>query len=84
MVAAIHNAHKGYIISVNVFPDSKRFISVDKAVKVWNVGTPNNGPVYTFDTGHNNVIWDVSCSTDMLNCVSCSDDGFVRVYSCEE
>jgi len=86
MVAAIHNAHKGYILSVDVLPDSKRFVtsSVDKTVKVWNVGTPNNGPVHTFDTGHENMIWDVSCSTDGRRCVSCSDDGFVQVYSCEE
>jgi|AntRauTorckE5430_2_1112549.scaffolds.fasta_scaffold10712_1 WD40 repeat protein len=86
MVAAIHNAHRGYILSVDVLPDSERFVtsSVDKTVKVWNVGTPNNGPVHSFDTGHENMIWDVSCSADGRRCVSCSDDGFVQVYSCEE
>jgi len=88
MVAAIHNAHKGYILSVAVLPDSKRFVtsSADKTVKVWNVGTPNSGPVHTFDTGHEGMIWDISSSHDGhgRRCVSCSDDGFVQVYSCEE
>ena len=86
MVAAIHNAHRGYILSVAVLPDSKRFVtsSADKTVKVWNVGTPNSGSMHTFDTGHEGMIWDVSSSHDGRRCVSCSDDGFVQVYSCEE
>jgi len=86
MVAAIHNAHRGYILSVAVLPDSKRFVtsSADKTVKVWNVGTPNAGPMHTFDTGHDNMVWDVSCSLDGRRCVSCSDDGCIQVYSCVE
>lgn len=86
MVAAIHNAHKGYILSVAVLPDAKRFVtsSADRTVKVWNVGTPNAGPVHTFDTGNSSMVWDVSCSTDGHRCVSSSDDGCVQIYSCEE
>ena len=86
LVAAIHNAHRGYILSVDVLPDSKRFVtsSADKTVKVWNVGTPNSGPVHTFDTGHESMVWDVSCSFDGRRCVSCSDDGGLQIYSCEE
>jgi WD40 repeat protein len=86
LVAAIHNAHKGYVLSIDVLPDSKRFItsSADRTVKVWNVGTPNVGPVHTFEAGNQSMIWDVSCSLDGRRCVSCSDDGCVQIYSCDE
>lgn len=85
-VAAIHNAHKGYILSMDTLPDGKRFVtsSADRTVKVWNVGTPNVGPVHTFETGNQNMIWDASCSLDGRRCVSCSDDGCVSIFSCEE
>jgi len=85
MVAAILNAHKGYILSIDVLPDSSRFItsSADRTVKVWDVGAPNSGPVHTFETGHDKMIWDVTCSLDGRRCVSCSDDGRLQVYSCE-
>ena len=86
MVASILNAHKSYILSIDVLPDSKRFVtsSADKTVKVWNVGTPNSGPEHTFDTGHEDMVWGVSCSSDGRKCVSCGDEGLLQVYSCEE
>jgi len=86
LVAAIHNAHRGYILSIAPLPDSKRFVtsSADKTVKVWNVGTPNSGPVHTFESGNESMVWDVSCSYDGRRCVSCCDDGCVQIYSSEE
>jgi WD40 repeat protein len=86
MVATILNAHKSYILSVDVLPDSKRFVtsSADKTVKVWNAGTPNSGPEHTFDTGHEDMVWGLSCSSDGRKCVSCGDEGLLQVYSCEE
>lgn len=86
LVGAIHNAHKGYILSIDVMPDSKRFVtaSADRTIKVWNVATPNNGPVHTFDTGRDSMVWGVTCSFDGRRCVSSSDDGYLQVYSCDE
>lgn len=86
LVAAIQNAHKGYILSISVLPDGKRFLtsSADTTVKVWDVGTPNSGPVHTFDGGHDSMVWDVSCSLDGNRCASCSDDGYLQIYSCQE
>uniref|UniRef100_A0A7S3QB72 Anaphase-promoting complex subunit 4 WD40 domain-containing protein n=1 Tax=Chaetoceros debilis TaxID=122233 RepID=A0A7S3QB72_9STRA len=86
MVAAILNAHRGYILSICALPDEKRFVtsSADKTVKVWNVGMPNAGPVHTFDTGHDNMVWDVAGAVDGRKCASCGDDGLIQIYSCEE
>jgi WD40 repeat protein len=86
LVAAILNAHRGYILSLSVLPDCKRFLtsSADRTVKIWNTGTPNNGPLHTFDGGHDDMIWKVSCAFDGKRCASCSDDGYLQIYSCQE
>lgn len=83
LVASILNAHKSYILSISVLPDSKRFMtcSADKTVKVWDVSIPNSGAVHTFEG--NEMIWDLSCSNDGSRCVSCSDDGLIQIYSCD-
>ena len=83
LVASILNAHKSYILSISVLPDSKRFMtsSADKTVKVWDVSIPNSGAVHTFEG--NEMIWDLSCSNDGGRCVSCSDDGLIQIYSCD-
>ncbi len=83
MVASILNAHKSYILSISVLPDSSRFMtsSADKTVKVWNVSNPNSGAVHIFEG--NDMIWDLSCSNDGRKCISCSDDGQIQIYSCE-
>ncbi len=86
MVASILNAHRGYILSIKALPDGKRFVSssADKTVKVWDVSMPNAGPVHTFDTGHENMVWDVACTSDGKRCASCGDDGLIQIYSCDE
>ena len=85
MVAAILNAHKSYITSIAALPDSRRFVTsgADGTVNVWDVGVPNGGPVHTFDTGHEEMIWGVACSCDGRRIASCSDDGLVQIYSCD-
>lgn len=85
LVAAILKAHGGYILSLTVLPDCKRFLtsSADRTVKIWNAGTPNNGPLHTFDGGHGDMIWNVSCASDGKRCASCSDDGYLQIYSCQ-
>lgn len=86
LVAAILQAHRGYILSLSVLPDSKRFLtsSADRTVKIWDAGKPNNGPLHTFDGGHEDMIWNVSCASDGQRCASCSDDGYIQIYSCQE
>jgi len=83
MVASILNAHKSYILSISMLPDSRRFMtsSADKTVKVWDVSIPNSGAVHTFEG--NDMIWGLSCSDDGRRCVSCSDDGQIQIYSCD-
>ena len=83
LVGSILNAHKSYILSIAVLSDSRRFVtsSADKTVKVWDVSTPNSGAVHTFDTGHDDMIWDVSCSLPGKRCASCGDDGLIQIYS---
>ena len=85
MVAAILSAHNSYILSISTLPDSRRFMtsSADKTVKVWDVSIPNSGAVHTFDTGHDDMIWDLSCSSDGKKCVSCGADGLIQIYSCD-
>ncbi len=85
LVASIMNAHKSYILSIAALTDSRRFVtsSADKTVKVWDVSTPNSGAVHTFDTGHDDMIWDVSSSFDGRRCASCGDDGLIQIYSCD-
>jgi len=93
MVAAIHDAHKGYVLSMKAL-DSKRFITsgADATVKVWDVAKPNSGASHTFDTGHIGLIWGVCCSVnetnlnsnDGIKCVSAGDDGLLQFYACEE
>lgn len=82
MVAAILNAHTSYILSISSLPDSKRFLtcSADKTVKVWDISTPNSGPIHTF-TGHDKIIWSLSSSLDGKRCVSVGDDGLLQIYS---
>jgi WD40 repeat protein len=83
LVASILNAHKSYILSISVLPDSRRFMtsSADKTVKVWDVSNPNSGAVHIFEG--NDMIWDLSCSNDGRKCISCSNDGQIQIYSCE-
>jgi WD40 repeat protein len=85
MVAAILSAHKSYILSISPLPDSKRFLtcSADKTVKVWDVSTPNNGPIHTF-TGHEKIVWNIASSLDGRRAATVGDDGLLQVYSIAE
>ena len=85
MVAAILNAHKSYILSISPLPDSKRFLtcSADKTMKVWDVSTPNNGPIHTF-TGHEKIVWNIATSVDGRRAASVGDDGLLQIYSIAE
>lgn len=85
LVATILSAHNSYILSISPLPDSKRFLtcSADKTIKVWDVSTPNNGPVHTF-TGHEKIVWNIASCLDGKRAASVGDDGLLQVYSIAE